>query len=79
MCMSFSFFKKKYFWLNHTACGVLVSQPGIEPAPPALEAQSLNRTGPRGELLSSQFVLTLVFFAGDSEGKAPACKVGDLG
>ena len=25
-----------------TACGILVPQPGIEPAPPAWEAQSLN-------------------------------------
>ena len=24
------------------ACGILVPQPGFEPAPPALEAQSLN-------------------------------------
>ena len=24
------------------ACGILVSQPGTEPAPPELEAQSLN-------------------------------------
>ena len=24
------------------ACGILVPQPGIEPVPPALEAQSLN-------------------------------------
>ena len=25
------------------ACGILVPQPGIEPAPPAVEARSLNR------------------------------------
>ena len=30
------------FWPCHTTCGVLVSQPGIEPMPPAVEAQSLN-------------------------------------
>ena len=30
------------FWLCCVACGILVPQPGIEPAPPAVEAQSLN-------------------------------------
>ena len=30
------------FWLHHAAFGILVPQPGIEPSPPALEAQSLN-------------------------------------
>ena len=29
--------------LCHTACGILVPQPGIEPVPAALEAQSTNR------------------------------------
>ena len=33
---SFSFF----FWLYHEACGTLVPQPGIDPMPLALEAQS---------------------------------------
>ena len=32
-------FLKNIFWL---CCGILVPWPGIEPAPPALEAQSLN-------------------------------------
>ena len=31
-----------YFWPCHTVCGTSVLQPGIEPVPPALEAQSLN-------------------------------------
>ena len=31
-----------FFQPGHAACGVLVPQPGIEPAPPALEAQSFN-------------------------------------
>ena len=31
-----------FFWLHCTACGILVPRPGIEPAPPALEAWSLN-------------------------------------
>ena len=31
-----------FFWLRYKACGMLVPQPGVEPAPPAVEAQSLN-------------------------------------
>ena len=31
-----------FFWLYHAASGILVSQPGMEPGPPALEAWSLN-------------------------------------
>ena len=31
-----------FFWLHCAGCGILVPQPGIEPPPPALEAQSLN-------------------------------------
>ena len=31
-----------FFWLHSTACGILVPWPGIEPLPPAVEAQSLN-------------------------------------
>ena len=36
-----------YFWpcpcgVHCVACGILVPQPGIEPVPPALGAQSLN-------------------------------------
>ena len=30
------------FWPHYTAHGILVRQPGTEPATPALEAQSLN-------------------------------------
>ena len=33
------------FWLCHTACGILVPQPGIEPKPSALKVQSLNHQG----------------------------------
>ena len=36
---SFFFF---FFWSYHVACKILVPWPGIEPMPPALEAQSLN-------------------------------------
>ena len=31
-----------FFWPHQAACEILVPWPGIEPAPPALEAQSLN-------------------------------------
>ena len=36
------FFLIFIFWLCHVACGILVTQPGIKPVPPALEAWSLN-------------------------------------
>ena len=38
----FLFFTSFFFWLHCVACEVLVPRPGIKPAPPALEAQSLN-------------------------------------
>ena len=31
-----------FFWLHHVACGILVSRPGTEPVPPAVEAQRPN-------------------------------------
>ena len=31
-----------FFWPCHAACGILLPQPGVEPVPPAVEAQSLN-------------------------------------
>ena len=31
-----------FFWLHHSACGILVSLPGIEPMPTSVEAVSLN-------------------------------------
>ena len=37
--------KKNFFnvlFIGHTACGILVPQPGIEPMLPPLRAQSLN-------------------------------------
>ena len=40
--VTFSFF----FWLRCMACGILVPQTGIKPAPPALEAQSLDHWTP---------------------------------
>ena len=45
-----------FFWPCHVTFGILVPQPGIEPVPPAVEAQSLNhwtaREVPRTELLN---------------------------
>ena len=40
------------FFLNHTACGILVPWPGIEPLPPAMEAWSLNHG--KVEVLATQ-------------------------
>ena len=31
-----------FFWPPRVACGILVSRPGIEPGPPAMEGQSPN-------------------------------------
>ena len=45
-CFVAQFFKNLFIyifsWPCHAACGILVPQPGNEPAPPALEAWSLN-------------------------------------
>ena len=38
----FFFFFFLIFWPHCAACGILVLRPGLEPAPPAEEAQSLN-------------------------------------
>ena len=35
------------FWLHRAAGGILVPQPGIQPAPPAVEAWSLNHWAAR--------------------------------
>ena len=40
------------FWPRHAACGIFVLQRGIEPASPAVEAQSLNLLDPQGSLES---------------------------
>ena len=38
------------FWFfGQEACEIWVPQPGIEPAPPALEGQVLNLTEPPGK------------------------------
>ena len=36
-----------FLFFGRAACGILVPQPGIEPVPPALEAQSLNHWSTR--------------------------------
>ena len=35
------------FWLHSRACGILLPRPGIEPMPPAVEAQILNHWNTR--------------------------------
>ena len=51
-----------FFWPHHTACGILVPRPGIEPVPLAVEAQSPNhwtaREFPIELLLVSKFYLS---------------------
>ena len=54
----FFFFFKAYLFIGQVACGVLFSWPGIESAPPALEAWSLNHQTAREVALS---LLTLKF------------------
>ena len=41
-CFFFEHMRKLFIWSHHTACGVLVFKPGIEPKLSALEVQSLN-------------------------------------
>ena len=46
-------------WLtDHKACGILASQPGIEPTHPALEGEILT-TGPPGKSLRENFYSAL--------------------
>ena len=52
LCLFFFF-----FWPYCMACGILVPQPGIKPAPPALEAWHLNQWTAR-EVLSFVFAGT---------------------
>ena len=44
---SFFWFFWGVSWPRSVACGILVPRPGIESAPPALEAQNLNHWTPR--------------------------------
>ena len=43
------------FWPHHTACRVLVPQPGIKPVPPLVEAQSLDHWAAREVFLLDSF------------------------
>ena len=47
--LKWEFFLLICFWLPCTTCGILVPSRGVEPTPPALEAQSVT-TGPLGKL-----------------------------
>ena len=47
-----------FFWLHHTACGILVPHLGIEPMPPAVEAWSLNHWTNREVLYKCNFMFT---------------------
>ena len=49
-----------FFWPCPVACGILVPLPGIDPAPPAMEAQSLNHWTAR-EVPPSMYLLNLEF------------------
>ena len=52
------------FWfLDHEACGILAPQPGLEPAPPALESRFLT-TG-----LSGKSPAAHVFLIGNAAPK----------
>ena len=53
----FFFFFFLLFWLLHAACGILVLWLGNEPAPPELEAWSLNHWTTRQVPLTSVFKL----------------------
>ena len=57
-----NFFFSLIFWPCHVASGILVSQQGVEPTSPALEAQRLNhwmtREVPRAPILNN--IITIV-------------------
>ena len=42
------------WFFSREACGILASQPGIEPAPSAMEGKVLT-TGPPGKSLADEF------------------------
>ena len=68
------------FWFfGHEACGILAPQPGIEPAPPALESEILT-TGPPGKspertLLSREDRCSKIKFQGSNRSQAAASLV----
>ena len=56
-----SFFLSFFFWLRHTACGILFPRPGIEPVSPSMEARSLNHWIAR-EVPKTQFLYQVSCF-----------------
>ena len=48
------FFCFMFWFFGHEACGILAPEPGIEPAPPALEGK-VPTTGPPGKSLANWF------------------------
>ena len=54
-----AFFFFSLFWPHHVACRILVSRPGIEPTPPAVEALSLNRWTAKGVPILAFFKFNL--------------------
>ena len=61
------FFLSFIFWMCHSACGILVLPPGIEPMPPALEGEVLT-TVPPGRFPVQLFLIVqkFSFYACDS-------------
>ena len=58
-CICYSIASVLHFgFFGHEACGILAPQPGIEPAPPALEGEVLT-TGPPGKSLLEDFLITV--------------------
>ena len=47
----------RLLFYGHVACGTLVSQPGVEPGSPAVEAQSLTTGSPGKSLYIIEYLL----------------------
>ena len=62
-CNVFVFYLFILFWPCHTACGILVPQPGIKPMPPAVEAWSRNHWT-TGEVPNAIICLFVCLFIG---------------
>ena len=62
LCVVCLFVCFSFFWPCHMACGILVPQPGIEPRPSKVRAQSLNHWTTRQFLGYMSFDQTHVSF-----------------
>ena len=71
-CTNLHFYLLLLFWWSCAACGILVSRPGIEPTPTAVEAQSLNHwtatrvpffPQPRQHLLFAIFLVVAILIS----------------